>query len=111
MAVRSRPVAGLLSAALTAVALLGSACSDSGRPERHRAAEPSAPSSGQAPAPYYEEVAAFTASLDSENTALDEEMNDAIATTAPRAVGDLFAQVTRESADRLDERLVDLDAL
>ena len=88
-------------------------------PPAPRAGDPSrsgppnrlAPSSGPAPAPYYAEVAAFTASLDRENTALDEEMNDAIATTAPRAVGDLFARVTRESADRLDERLVDLDAL
>ena len=111
MADCSRPVAGLLPAALTAVALLGSACSGDGRPEQERADEPSAASSTPTPPPYYAEVAAFTAALDAENTAVDEEMNDAIATTPPRAVGDLFARVTRESADRLDERLADLEAL
>ena len=111
MAACSRPVAGLLPAALTAVALLGSACSEGGRPEQERAGESSAPSSASTPPPYYAEVAAFTADLDAENTAVDEEMNDTIATTPPRAVGDLFARVTRESADRLDERLADLEAL
>ena len=39
------------------------------------------------------------------------ECFDAIATTPPRAVGDLFARVTRESADRLEERLPGLEAL
>jgi len=113
MAASRRPVAGLLPAALTAVALLGSSCSGDGGPEQERADEPSAQSSAQssAPAPYFADLAAFTASLDAENTGVDEEMNDAIATTPPREVGDLFARVTRASADRLDERLADLDAL
>ena len=38
-------------------------------------------------------------------------MNDAIASTPPRGIGDLFAMVTRESADRLDQCLADLDAM
>ncbi len=111
MAACCRPVAGLLPAALSAIVLLGSACAGDGPPEQERADDSSSPSSSQAPAPYYADVAAFTAALDAENTAVDDEMNDALATTPPRAVGDLFARVTRESADRLDERLADLEAL
>ncbi len=108
MAACCRPAAGLLPAALSAIVLLGSACSGDGPPEQERADDPTTSAD---PSPYYADVAAFTAALDAENTAIDDDMNDAIATTPPRDVGDLFARVTRESADRLDERLADLEAL
>ena len=91
---------------LMVLALLVAGCSAGDGDDAPEATEPT-----PTPPAYYADVAAWTAAIDEENTAADNEMNDAIATTPPRGIGDLFAVVTRESADRLDDRLTDLDAL
>jgi hypothetical protein len=98
-----------LAVTMTALALLLAGCSP-GDGEDAPEATQSTQSTPAAPA-YFADVAAWTAAIDEENTAADNEMNDAIATTPPRAIGDRFALVTRESAARLDDRLTELEAL
>lgn len=63
------------------------------------------------PPAYYRQLAAVTAAVDDADTAADEELNAAVATTDPTAVGDLFAGATEESADRLEAAVGELARL
>ncbi len=78
------------------------ACSDDGNsPEPDNAREPG----------YYQDLAAITGELDEENTAADQELNDAVGTTGPGDIGNLFSEATRESAVRLETTLDEMVAL
>jgi len=67
--------------------------------------------SDDAGAAYYSELAEITTTMDEANTAADQELNDALATTAPADVGTLFSEATLESAERLEAALDEIAAL
>lgn len=60
---------------------------------------------------YYQDLADLTGGLDEENTAADEELNEAVPTADPAEIGNLFSEATRESAERLEVALDELAAL
>ena len=68
------------------------------------------PKDESAPA-YYQELGDLTGELDQENTAADQALNDAVATTPPAEIGNLFSDATRESAVRLETALDEMAAL
>jgi hypothetical protein len=60
---------------------------------------------------YYQDLADLTGRLDEENTAADQELNDAVPTADPAEIGNLFSAATLESADRLEAALDEMAAL
>ncbi|HWM73219.1 MAG TPA: hypothetical protein VNQ53_05740 [Nocardioides sp.] len=60
---------------------------------------------------YYVALAELTTEMDEANTAADQELNDALPTTKPGQVGNLFSEATLESADRLEETLDEMAEL
>jgi len=60
---------------------------------------------------YYQELADLTGGLDEQNTAADEELNEAVPTADPAEIGNLFSEATLESADRLEAALDEMAAL
>ena len=66
---------------------------------------------GEPPPAYYGQLAGITAEVDEANTAADQELNDAVPTTDPAELGNLFSDATLASADRLEVALAEMDAL
>ena len=67
---------------------------------------------GDGPPPaYYRQLADITAEVDAANTAADQELNDAVPTTDPAELGNLFSDATLASADRLEASLAEMVAL
>jgi hypothetical protein len=60
---------------------------------------------------YYTQLAELTNGMDEANTAGDQELNDALPTTKPGQVGNLFSEATLESADRLEATLDEMAGL
>jgi len=87
--------------AVLASALVACGDGDDGSPE---------PKGESGPA-YYQELGDLTGELDQENSAADQVLNDAVATTAPVEIGNLFSDATRESAARLEATLDEMAAL
>ena len=49
--------------------------------------------------------------MDADDSAADQELNDAVPTTDPAELGNLFSAATLASADRLEAAVTELDAL
>ncbi len=89
----------LCLAALLAPALV--ACSDG---------EDDAAEDDAAPA-YYADLAELTNEMDEADTAADQALNDALPTTKPGQIGNLFSEATLESTERLEATLDEMAAL
>ena len=70
--------------------------------------DPSEEDSGSA---YYTRLAELTQDMDEDNSAADQELNDALPTTEPGQIGNLFSEATRESAERLEATLEEMAQL
>ena len=69
------------------------------------------PSEEDAGSAYYTRLAELTSEMDEANTAADQELNDALPTTEPGQIGNLFSEATRESAERLETTLAEMAEL
>ncbi|HET9419877.1 MAG TPA: hypothetical protein VFO49_01985 [Nocardioides sp.] len=68
-------------------------------------------SDDDAGAAYYAELSELTSAMDEANTAVDQELNDALPTTKPGQIGNLFSEATLESAERLEAALDEMAEL
>ena len=69
------------------------------------------PAEEDAGSAYYTRLAELTQDMDEANTAADQELNDALPTTEPGQIGNLFSEATRESAERLETTLEEMAEL
>lgn len=70
--------------------------------------DPSEEDSGSA---YYTRLAELTQDMDEDNSAADLELNNALPSTEPGQIGNLFSKATRESAERLEATLEEMAQL